>query len=90
MNDGEIFELLSTYQDKRKLYKDKGWELIHQPLKPRVFKSKTEKKEFIKKLIFAIAGQGYEVHKIFLMLNDNIAYRYHQEVQSTDHKMHFP
>lgn len=77
MVDDLQFELLTTYQEKKKLYDDKIWELIHDLLKSKPYKNKSEKLEFLKKLVGFIILQDKTMHQAYQMICDaghNISY----------------
>ncbi len=62
MNDS--FELITTYQEKRKLYESKAWELIEELLRSKpIFKSKEEKREFLKNITAVLLAQGLNLHQ---------------------------
>ena len=77
MNDDLQFELLHTFQEKRKFYDDKGWEIIIELLKSKPYENKEEQREFLKKLAIAITKQNRtlnQAHQLISEAGHNIAY----------------
>lgn len=69
MNDS--FELISTYQEKKKLYEDKAWELINELLASKpIFKTPEEKREFLKHITLALLGQGLTLHQAYKQIEE--------------------
>ena len=64
MNDK--FELIATYQEKKKLYEDKAWELIDDWLASKpVFKDNEEKKAFLKNITTVLLAQGLNLNQAY-------------------------
>lgn len=64
MNDS--FELIATYQEKKKLYEDKAWELIDDLLSSKpIFKDNEEKKAFLKNITTVLLAQGLNLNQAY-------------------------
>ena len=78
MDNDSRFELIATYQEKKKLYEDKAWELIDDLLASKpVFRSNEEKKVFLKNITLALLAQGLTLHQSYRRIADagiNISY----------------
>jgi hypothetical protein len=69
MNDS--FELIATYQEKKKLYKDKAWELINELLASKpIFKTAKEKREFLRRITLALLGQGLSLNQAYKRIEE--------------------
>ena len=69
MNDS--FELITTYQEKKKFYEDKAWELINELLSSKpVFKSSDDKKVFLKNITTVLLAQGLNMNQTYKRIEE--------------------